>query len=62
MALDHRYEPGVHRYLPSVIGYPFAFWILGALTVTAALPRGLARARGRHAVWISPDRGLRSEP
>jgi biofilm PGA synthesis N-glycosyltransferase PgaC len=62
MALDRRYEPGVVRYLLSVIGYPFAFWILTALTVVVGLPRALVRARGRQAVWISPDRGLRSDP
>ena len=62
MALDRRYEPGVGRYLPSVIGYPFAFWIFTALTVVVGVPRALARARGRQAVWVSPDRGLRSIP
>lgn len=62
MALDRRYEPGVERYLPSVIGYPFAFWILMAVTVVVGVPRALARARGRQAVWVSPDRGLRSSP
>ena len=62
MALDHRYEPGVGRYLTSVIGYPFAFWLLTALTVAVGLPRALVRARGRQAVWVSPDRGLRSAP
>jgi poly-beta-1,6-N-acetyl-D-glucosamine synthase len=62
MALDRRYEPGVGRYLPSVIGYPFAFWIITALTVVVGLPRALVRTRGRQAVWVSPDRGLRSAP
>jgi len=62
MALDRRYEPGVARYLPSVIGYPFAFWVLMALSVVVGLPRALVRARGRQAVWVSPDRGLRSNP
>jgi biofilm PGA synthesis N-glycosyltransferase PgaC len=62
MTLDRRYEPGVERYLPSVIGYPFAFWILTALTVVVGLPQALLRARGRQAVWVSPDRGLRSDP
>jgi biofilm PGA synthesis N-glycosyltransferase PgaC len=62
MALDRRYESGVGRYLPSVIGYPFAFWMLTALTVVVGLPRALVRARGRQATWVSPDRGLRSVP
>ncbi len=62
MALDHRYEPGVGRYLPSVVGYPFAFWIITALTVAVGLPRALLRTRGRQAVWVSPDRGLRRAP
>ncbi len=62
MALDSRYEPGVGRYLTSVIGYPFAFWIITALTVAVGVPRAVFRARGRQAVWVSPDRGLRSIP
>lgn len=62
MILDRRYEPGVERYLTSVIGYPFAFWILAALTVVVGLPCALLRPRGRQAVWVSPDRGLRSDP
>jgi biofilm PGA synthesis N-glycosyltransferase PgaC len=62
MALDRRYEPGVERYLSSVIGYPFAFWIFTALTVVVGVPWALARRRGRQAVWVSPDRGLRSIP
>jgi len=62
MALDRRYEPGVERYLPSVIGYPFAFWMLMALTVVVALPRALLRGRGRPAIWVSPDRGLSRNP
>jgi hypothetical protein len=44
-----------HVGLPSVIGYPFAFWVLTAFTVVVGLPRALVRARGRQAVWVSPD-------
>ena len=61
MALDRRYEPGVERYLPSVIGYPFAFWILTALTVVVGLPGARPGARPA-GVWVSPDRGFRSDP
>ncbi len=62
MALDRRYEPGVGKYVGSVIGYPIAFWMVTVLTVVVGLPRALLRARGHQAVWVSPDRGLRVEP
>ncbi len=62
MALDRRYEPGIGRYFTAVVGYPFAFWILTALTVVAAVPRALIGPRGQPAVWVSPDRGLRGSP
>jgi biofilm PGA synthesis N-glycosyltransferase PgaC len=58
MALDRRYEPGIGRYLPSVIAYPVLFWLVILLTVIVGLPRALLRARGRPGVWVSPDRGL----
>jgi biofilm PGA synthesis N-glycosyltransferase PgaC len=61
MALDRRYEPGVGKYLGSVLGYPLVFWILTALTVVVGLPRAVFGARGRQAVWVSPDRGLRAD-
>ncbi len=58
MALDLRYEPGIGRYLPSVIAYPVLFWLVILLTVIVGLPRALLRARGRPGTWVSPDRGL----
>jgi hypothetical protein len=45
MALDRRYEPGIGRYLPSVIGYPLVFWLIILLTVIVGLPRAMLRAR-----------------
>jgi len=58
MALDHRYEPGIGRYLPSVVGYPLVFWLIILLTVIVGLPRAMLRTRGRAGIWISPDRGM----
>ncbi len=59
MALDRHYEPGIGRYLPSVIGYPVVFWLIILLTVVVGIPRALLRVRGRPGVWVSPDRGVR---
>ena len=58
MTLDRRYEPGLGRYLPSVMGYPVVFWLIILLTVIVGLPRALLRARGRPGIWVSPDRGV----
>jgi biofilm PGA synthesis N-glycosyltransferase PgaC len=57
--LDRRYERGMLRSLFWVIWYPMAFWLLGAATTAAALPRVLMRPRKERVTWVSPDRGLR---
>ena len=58
MTLDRRYEPGIGRYLPSVVGYPVVFWLIILLTVIVGLPRAMLRGRGRAGIWVSPDRGM----
>ena len=59
VALDRRFESGVHRAVFWVVWYPLVFWILQALTAAAALPKALLRPRGTSGTWISPDRGIR---
>jgi biofilm PGA synthesis N-glycosyltransferase PgaC len=59
VALDGRFERGVHRAIFWVVWYPLVFWVLQALTAAVALPKALLRRRGTSGTWISPDRGLR---
>jgi biofilm PGA synthesis N-glycosyltransferase PgaC len=59
VALDSRFERGVHRAIFWVVWYPLVFWILQALTAAVALPKALLRRRGEAGTWISPDRGIR---
>ena len=59
VALDARFERGVHRAILWVVWYPIVFWMLQAFTAAAALPKALLRPRGQSGTWISPDRGLR---
>ncbi|HSI14866.1 MAG TPA: poly-beta-1,6-N-acetyl-D-glucosamine synthase [Chthoniobacter sp.] len=59
VALDSRFERGVHRALFWVVWYPLVFWMLQAFTAAVALPKTLLRPRGQSGTWISPDRGLR---
>jgi len=59
VALDARFERGVHRAILWVMWYPIVFWMLQAFTAAAALPKALLRPRGQSGTWISPDRGLR---
>jgi biofilm PGA synthesis N-glycosyltransferase PgaC len=60
MAMDRRYDPGIERYLPSMVSYPLVYWTLAVLTSVVALPRALLLTRGRAAVWVSPDRGVQA--
>ncbi len=60
LLIEHRYEKMMIRYLFWVIWYPFAYWLLNALTQLVGLPLVLLRLKksDRLATWKSPDRGL----
>ncbi|MCS6995983.1 MAG: poly-beta-1,6-N-acetyl-D-glucosamine synthase [Casimicrobiaceae bacterium] len=60
--IDRHYDTKILRYLFWTIWYPLAYWMLNMLTATWAVPKVLARGRGKRAVWSSPDRGVRSAP
>lgn len=59
VALDGRFERGVHRAIFWVVWYPLVYWMLQAATAAAALPKALMRPAGKSGTWASPDRGLR---
>jgi biofilm PGA synthesis N-glycosyltransferase PgaC len=59
IAIDSRYEKGLGKFYYWMIWYPIAFWFIQVVTVVVALPKALLKRRGKRAVWISPDRGLR---
>jgi biofilm PGA synthesis N-glycosyltransferase PgaC len=58
LLFERQAERGMPRYLFWFIWYPVAFWLLSATATAWGLPKALFRARGRRAVWTSPDRGL----
>lgn len=60
LSIDGRYEKGLGRYYYWMIWYPIAFWMLSVLTSVVAVPKTLLRRRRGRAVWVSPDRGLKS--
>ena len=60
MFLDRRYDHRIFRHYFWMIWYPLAYWMLNMATTVWAIPKVFARKRGKRAVWISPDRGLRS--
>jgi biofilm PGA synthesis N-glycosyltransferase PgaC len=59
MFLDRRYDLRFGRQFYWVIWYPTAFWMITLMTAVVAVPKAAARARGKRALWTSPDRGLR---
>lgn len=60
MVLDRRYDHRIFRHYFWMIWYPLAYWMLNMCTTIWAVPKVFARERGKRAVWVSPDRGLRS--
>ncbi|MEN3364826.1 MAG: poly-beta,6-N-acetyl-D-glucosamine synthase [Burkholderiales bacterium] len=59
LALDRRYDRGMLRHYFWMIWYPLAYWTLTMCTSICAVPKVLMRGRGKRAVWVSPDRGVR---
>jgi len=60
MTIDGRYEKGLARYYYWMIWYPMAYWALNMTTTIVAFPKALFKKKGKRAIWVSPDRGLRS--
>ncbi|RBD03334.1 poly-beta-1,6 N-acetyl-D-glucosamine synthase [Xanthomonas oryzae pv. oryzae] len=59
LIIDRRYEKGIGRNYFWVIWYPIAYWLLSLCTTVVALPKTLLTRRGKRAIWVSPDRGIR---
>jgi biofilm PGA synthesis N-glycosyltransferase PgaC len=60
MCLDYRYDQRLFRQSYWMIWYPFAYWMLIMCTTVCSVPMVLLRERGKRAVWVSPDRGMRT--
>jgi biofilm PGA synthesis N-glycosyltransferase PgaC len=60
MCLDYRYDQRLFRQSYWMIWYPFAYWMVIMCTTVCSVPMVLLRKRGKRAVWVSPDRGLRT--
>lgn len=60
MLLDRRYDYRLFRHFFWLIWYPLVYWLLTMSTIVWAVPKVFIRTRGARAIWVSPDRGLRS--
>ncbi|NHC05003.1 poly-beta-1,6 N-acetyl-D-glucosamine synthase [Acinetobacter sp. 187] len=60
--MDSRYERGLSKNYFWMIWYPFVFWIITVTATIVAMPKVFARHDEKRARWVSPDRGVRSEP
>jgi len=58
LAIDSRYEPALGKYYYWMIWYPMVYWMLHSAATIVALPIALSKARGKRAIWVSPDRGI----
>ncbi|MBC7908434.1 MAG: poly-beta-1,6 N-acetyl-D-glucosamine synthase [Rhodospirillaceae bacterium] len=61
LKIESRYETGLMRWFGWMIWYPMAFWLLVTATTVVALPKAILKKRGKRAVWVSPDRGVRQQ-
>lgn len=62
MTLDRHYDYRIFRHFFWMIWYPLAYWMLNMGATVWALPKVILRQRGKRAVWVSSDRGLRTAP
>jgi biofilm PGA synthesis N-glycosyltransferase PgaC len=59
--IDLRYEGKKYfKYYFWIIWYPFAYWMISALTAIAGSYKALFQRSGESATWKSPDRGLQT--
>jgi len=58
LAIDSRYEPSLGKFYYWMIWYPMVYWMLHSAATIVALPIALSKARGKRAIWVSPDRGI----
>lgn len=61
LLIDRKYDCHLLRYFLWTIWYPVAFWMINLITTVVAVPSVLFRRRGKRAVWVSPDRGVKHE-
>jgi poly-beta-1,6-N-acetyl-D-glucosamine synthase len=59
LAIDSRYEPLLGRFYYWMIWYPMVYWMIHSAATVVAVPKAIRKTRGKRAVWISPDRGIR---
>ncbi|HQA25675.1 MAG TPA: poly-beta-1,6-N-acetyl-D-glucosamine synthase [Candidatus Competibacteraceae bacterium] len=58
--LDRQYDHSLFRYYFWMVWYPLAYWMLNMMSTVVSVPKVLLRGHGKRAVWVSPDRGLRT--
>jgi biofilm PGA synthesis N-glycosyltransferase PgaC len=59
LAIDSRYEPALGRYYYWMIWYPMIYWMIHSTATIVSVPKAISKERGKRAVWVSPDRGVR---
>lgn len=59
LKLDSRYDRSILKSYYWAVWYPIAFWLLNTLTSVVAFPKAILRTKGKRAIWVSPDRGVR---
>lgn len=61
LILDSRYDKNLYKLYFWVIWYPAVYWIYNSFAVVGATPAALTKKFGQDAIWVSPDRGIRSD-
>ena len=60
LMIDGRYEKGLGKFYYWMIWYPLVYWILNVSTTIIAFPKAIFKKKGTRAIWVSPDRGIRT--
>jgi len=61
LIIDSRYESRqLGQFYYWIIWYPMVYWLIHAAASVVAVPRAIIKRRGTRAIWVSPDRGIRT--
>ncbi len=62
LKIDGKYESNsLGRYYYWMIWYPMVYWAIHAAVSVVAVPVAVKKRRGKRAIWVSPDRGIRAD-
>lgn len=61
IAIDSKYDKELWKTYIWTCWYPVVYWAFNSFATVAAIRKAVFRKKGTAAIWVSPDRGIRSQ-